>query len=153
MLWTITAEPSLAPVWLPYQPQFFVLKNYICFLSGSQVPLCYPGWCYDDIKYSQEMRATVATNVYSIHNKREPCTPAKLALQTANATPHLPPKNHTRPGVSRESLRRCHGDELVIVGHHKQLLGTMVLDVVPGNLRALSLLVFCGGFRYQRAQP
>lgn len=57
---------------------------------------------------------------------------------------YLAPENHARPGVSRESLWCRHSYELVVIGYNQQLLGTMVLNVVPSHLRALSLLVLCG---------
>lgn len=57
---------------------------------------------------------------------------------------YLASENHARPGVSRESLWRRHSYELVVIGYNQQLLGTMVLDVVPIHLRALSLFVLYG---------
>lgn len=57
---------------------------------------------------------------------------------------YLPPENHARPGVSRESLWRRHSYELVVIGYNQQLLGTMILDVVTLHLRPLSLFVLCG---------
>lgn len=69
---------------------------------------------------------------------------ASTAEDTKKTKTYLPPENHARPGVSRESLRGRYSDELVVIGYNQKLLGAVVLDVVPGHLRALSFLVLCG---------
>lgn len=86
----------------------------------------------------RDMRGYTLSLCYAVHEAW--ASPATVMRKNTC----LPPENHARPGVSRESLWRRHSYELVVIGYNQQLLGTVVLDVVPIHLRALSLFVLCG---------